>query len=198
MELALGSYPGFTLTGAPGKASPYGVYQAAYVDRADVAHTVVLPDGTRVKVADPTDLTSAGRGADDVGRRPSPYLAPTDSLTRRQPLGTFVHARSGDKGGDANVGLWVAHDADGDVEKRAARVTWLAKLISPGKIRELVPEAAELDVDVYLLPNLGGLNVVIRGLLGDGVAASTRFDPQAKALGEWLRSRLVQVQEGLL
>ena len=34
----------------------------------------------------------------------------TDSLTRRLPLGTFVHARSGDKGGDANVGLWVAHD----------------------------------------------------------------------------------------
>ena len=198
VELALGSYPGFTLTGAPGRAAPYGVYQAAYVDRADVAHTVVLPDGTREQVADPTDLTSSGRDADDVGRRPSPYLAPTDSLTRRQPLGTFVHARSGDKGGDANVGLWVAHDADGDVEKRAARVTWLAKLISPGKIRELVPEAAELDVDVYLLPNLGGLNVVIRGLLGDGVAASTRFDPQAKALGEWLRSRHVQVQEGLL
>jgi hypothetical protein len=50
---------------------------------------------------------------------------------------------------------------------------------------------------VYLLPNLGGVNVLLRGLLGEGVAASTRFDPQAKGLGEWVRSRLVSVEEGL-
>ncbi len=65
-------------------------------------------------------------------------------------------------------------------------------------MRELVPEAADLDVEVYLLPNLGGVNVLIRGLLGDGVAGGTRFDPQAKGLGEWVRSRLVSVEEGLL
>jgi hypothetical protein len=65
-------------------------------------------------------------------------------------------------------------------------------------VRELVPEAQELDVDVYVLPNLGGVNVVIHGLLGQGVAASTRFDPQAKGLGEWLRSRVVHIQEDLL
>jgi hypothetical protein len=108
---------------------------------------------------------------------------------------TFVHARSGDKGGDANIGLWVANDGSA---KREARITWLAKVMSPRKVRELVPEAAELDVDVYVLPNLGGVNVVIRGLLGRGVAASSRFDPQAKGLGEWMRSRLVHVQEDLL
>ncbi len=65
-------------------------------------------------------------------------------------------------------------------------------------MRELVPEAADLDVEVYLLPNLGGVNVLLRGLLGDGVAAVTRFDPQAKGLGEWVRSRLVSIEEGLL
>ena len=66
------------------------------------------------------------------------------------------------------------------------------------RIRELVPEAEDLPVDVYPLPNLGAVNVVIRGLLGQGVAASTRFDPQAKALGEWLRSRHVSITEDLL
>jgi hypothetical protein len=111
------------------------------------------------------------------------------------PLGTFVHARSGDKGGDANIGLWVAHDGD---PRWAARATWLAKLMSPRRVRELIPEAGELDVDVYVLPNLGGVNVVVHGLLGRGVAASTRFDPQAKGLGEWLRSRVVHIQEELL
>ena len=62
----------------------------------------------------------------------------------------------------------------------------------------LVPEAADLEVEVFALPNLFGVNVVIHGLLGEGVAASTRFDPQAKGLGEWLRSRLVSIPEELL
>ena len=68
----------------------------------------------------------------------------------------------------------------------------------PKKVRELIPEAADLQVEVYVLPNLGAVNVMIRGLLGEGVAASTRFDPQAKGLGEWLRSRTVSIEESLL
>ena len=192
VELALASYPGFTMTAPPAQPSPYGIYRSAYVDRTAVTHTVVHADGTREVVADPTEF---GDVDDAEGRRPSPYPAPADSLTRRAPLGSFVHARSGDKGGDANLGLWVAHDGS---EKYADRVTWLQKLITPRKVRELVPEAADLEVEVYVLPNLGAVNVLIRGLLGDGVAASTRFDPQAKALGEWVRSRIVHVQEGLL
>ncbi|WP_232677334.1 acyclic terpene utilization AtuA family protein [Nocardioides sp. R-C-SC26] len=197
VEIALGSYPGFTMTTPPGPPSPFGVYRAAYVPRDAVEHTVVHPDGRREVIADPTDF---GAVADGLGRRPSPYPAPIDSITRRMPLGTFVHARSGDKGGDANLGLWVAHDGSSD-ETYTARVTWLTKLITPRKVRELIPEAADLPedaVDVYVLPNLGGVNVVIRGLLGDGVAASTRFDPQAKGLGEWVRSRIVHVQDHLV
>ncbi|WP_028637765.1 acyclic terpene utilization AtuA family protein [Nocardioides sp. URHA0032] len=191
VELALASYPGFTMTGPPAQPAPYGVYRPAYVDRSAVTHTVVHADGRREVIADPTEFAAVD---DAEGRRPSPYPAPTDSLTRRMPLGTFVHARSGDKGGDANLGLWVAHDGS---DKYADRVTWLQKLVTPRKVRELVPEAADLDVEVYLLPNLGAVNVLVRGLLGDGVAASTRFDPQAKGLGEWVRSRMVHVQEDL-
>ncbi len=192
VELALASYPGFTMTGPPAQPSPYGVYRPEYVDRSAVTHTVVHADGRREAVADPTEF---GTVDEAQGRRPSPYPAPTDSLTRRMPLGTFVHARSGDKGGDANLGLWVVHDGS---DKYDARVTWLQKLITPRKVRELVPEAADLDVEVFVLPNLGAVNVLIRGLLGDGVAASTRFDPQAKGLGEWVRSRLVHVQDDLV
>jgi hypothetical protein len=193
VELALASYPGFTMTAPPGAPTPYGVYRAALVDRARVEHAVVHADGRREVVADPP--TSPQPPRDTSGTRPSPYPHPTDTLTRRLPLGSFVHARSGDKGGDANLGLWVRHD--GPPEKYAARVEWLSKLITPTKVRELVPEAAHLEVEVFLLPNLGGVNVVLHGLLGDGVAAGTRFDPQAKGLGEWVRSRLVSIEEGL-
>jgi hypothetical protein len=194
VELALGSYPGFTMTAPPAAATPYGVYRAAYVDRADVTHTVVHADGRREVVGDPTSSTPAQEAP---GARPSPYPARTDSLTRRLPMGTFVHARSGDKGGDANIGLWVAHDG-ADRDTYDARVQWLFKVMSPRGIGTLLPEAADLDVDVWLLPHLGAVNLVVHGLLGQGVAASTRFDPQAKGLGEWLRSRLVSIEESLV
>ncbi|MDO9497243.1 MAG: acyclic terpene utilization AtuA family protein [Nocardioides sp.] len=198
VELALASYPGFTMTRPPGPPTPYGVYRPEYVDRSAVTHTVVHADGSREVMPDPVEFTSPVEAEEIEGRRASPFPAPADSLTRRMALGTFVHARSGDKGGDANLGLWVAHDGPDGADKYDARVTWLAKFMSPRKVRELVPEARDLDVEVYVLPHLGAVNVLIRGLLGEGVAASTRFDPQAKGLGEWVRSRIVNIQEDLL
>jgi hypothetical protein len=193
VELALASYPGFTLTAPPAPPTPYGVYRPEYIDRTAVEHLVVHADGRREVIPDPPELDR--RPTTDVGKRPSPFPAPTDVVTRQLPLGTFVHARSGDKGGDANLGLWVSHE---DPEKYDARVTWLSKLITPQRIRELIPEGEDLDVDVYVLPNLGAVNVLIHGLLGEGVAASTRFDPQAKGLGEWVRSRMVALEVSLL
>lgn len=193
IELALGSYPGFSVTRMPGPGTAYGVYNPAYIPRSSVQHTVVHHDGTTEVIDDPK---TADEPIDPtVGQRPSPYPAPQDTLTRRLPLGTFVHGRSGDKGGDANIGLWVKNDGH---PKYAERVTWLTKFMSRRRVRELIPEAADLDVEVYVLPNLGGVNVLIHGLLDEGVAATARFDPQAKGLAEWIRSRLVNIEGNVL
>jgi hypothetical protein len=134
----------------------------------------------------------------------------------RLPLGTFVGARSGDKGGDANVGAWVvdpaepaavalAHGRDAGLEVSAesvaladARFAWLLAILTPEGVRALLPEAEGLAVDVHPLPNLRAVNVVIHGLLGRGVAETTRVDPQAKGLGEHLRARLVDIPADLL
>jgi hypothetical protein len=105
------------------------------------------------------------------------------------PLGVVAGARSGDKGGNANVGFWTRTDE---------AYAWLTAELTPDRIRELLTEAARLDVRVFSLPNLRAVNVVIVGLLGEGVAASARPDPQAKGLGEYLRSRLVDVPVELL
>lgn len=105
----------------------------------------------------------------------------------RKPLGTIVGARSGDKGGDANLGVWV---------RTEQQYEWLKDFLTTARLKELLPEAGE--VDRYELPNLKALNFVLHGLLGEGVASSTRFDPQAKALGEWLRSREAEIPEALL
>jgi hypothetical protein len=109
--------------------------------------------------------------------------------TRRLPLGTVAGARSGDKGGDANIGIWV---------RSAAAYTWLSNLISAERVRELLPETAGLPVRITRLPNILAVNVVVQGLLGEGVAYNARFDPQAKGLGEWLRSRHVEIPLSLL
>ena len=111
--------------------------------------------------------------------------------TVRVPFGQVVFARSGDKGGDANIGVWAR---DG----RTDRAAWLRDFLTPDRVRALLPEAADLKVEVFALENLGAVNVLVHGLLGEGVAASSRFDPQAKGLGEWLRSRHVDVPEALL
>ncbi|MFJ5686390.1 acyclic terpene utilization AtuA family protein [Streptomyces sp. NPDC093099] len=202
VELALGSYPGFHVTAPPGKGVPYGVFEAAYVDASEVAHTAVLPDGRRVAVPAPSRVVPPAPGT--TAREPVPVPAPVPAPlpppplpeplpaglpTRRVPLGLVVGARSGDKGGDANVGVW-ARSEDG--------WRWLAHALTTDMFRELIPESRELTVVRHLLPRLRAVNFVVEGLLGEGVAARARFDPQAKALGEWLRARHADIPEVLL
>ena len=112
-------------------------------------------------------------------------------------LGDVVGARSGDKGGNANVGVWIPEPGVGPSaglgpDDVAARYAWLERWLTPDKVRELLPEAADLAIDVHPLPNLRAVNVVIRGLLGSGVADSTSLDPQAKGLAEHLRARRIR------
>ncbi|MFD7441732.1 acyclic terpene utilization AtuA family protein [Streptomyces sp. NPDC059909] len=185
IELALGSYPGFHVTAPPGKGAPYGVFEAVYVDAASVEHVAVLPDGERV----PVPAAARTRPLEPVAEPPLPEPLPAGGPVRRVPLGLVAGARSGDKGGDANVGVWVRTD-------EAWR--WLAHELTVDRFRELIPETAGLPVVRHVLPNLRALNFVVQGLLGEGVAAQARFDPQAKGLGEWLRARYADVPEVLL
>src|SRR5262249_20060713 len=103
--------------------------------------------------------------------------------------GKICGARSGDKGGNANVGVWV---------RTPDAYRWLAHFLTPERVRALLPEARELAVDRFELPNLLAMNFVVHGLLGDGVAASLRSDPQAKSLGEYLRAKIVPIPVALL
>jgi hypothetical protein len=188
VELALASYPGFTVTAPPGEGQVYGVFTPGYVDAADVPHVAVLADGTRVDVAPATE-TRVLQPAEPPPLPESPAAGPT----RRIPLGRIAGARSGDKGGNANVGVWVRAG-----EKADGQFRWLVHALTVEKLRELLPETADLAVSRHVLPNLRAVNFVIEGILGQGVAYQARFDPQAKGLGEWLRSRYVDIPEELI
>ena len=187
LALALGGYAGFHTTTPPTGASEYGVFWPALVPAEVVEQVVVLPDGSRQVVPQTQQLVS-GQPEAAPGRRGAQEAWP-GAPTRRVPLGLVAGARSGDKGGNANVGLWTRDDAS---------YAWLAGWLSEARFRELLPEAAGLALRRYELPNLRALNFVVVGLLGQGVAASTRPDPQAKGLGEYLRSRLADIPVALL
>jgi hypothetical protein len=184
VELALASYPGFTVTAPPGDGQVYGVYTPGYVDATEVAHTAVHADGSRVEIACATDTLEL-----QLASAPSLPEPLADGPTQRLPLGRVAGARSGDKGGSANVGVWVRTDE---------QWRWLANTLTVELLQELLPETAGLPVTRHLLPNLRAVNFVIEEILGQGVAYQARFDPQAKGLGEWLRSRHVDIPAVLL
>ncbi len=188
VETALASIPGlYGLSGGPSAAAPYGVYRPALVP-ADLVPQYVHVDGTTLQVDSvapangPTDDAVPSETVHSAGRIDR-------ATTERLPLGRVAGARSGDKGGNANLGVFTRSDA---------AFTWLSAFLTVERIQELLPETAPLRVDRHDLPNLRALNFVVHGLLEEGVAASSRIDAQAKSLGEWLRARVVDIPVALL
>ena len=185
-ELALATIPGMYSPGSAARPRAFGIYRPATVPAAAVPQYVTFLDGEST-VVDPVPIP-------DAPAPPVPSPAPAVDgrdwgPTLPSPLGRVVGTRSGDKGGNANLGVF-ARSADA--------FEWLDGFLSIQRLGELLPEADPLRVDRHRLANIWSLNFVIHGLLGDGVAASSRQDPQAKSLGEWLRARVVDIPEELL
>ncbi|WP_131819857.1 acyclic terpene utilization AtuA family protein, partial [Mycobacteroides abscessus] len=185
MEIALAGFAGFHTTTPPSSETAFGVYRPAYVPRSALTHVLVDADGNRHVIPDPPTGAVPPAGIAPPAKLPAP-----SGPTRLAPLGSVLGARSGDKGGNANLGLWARDDPG---------YAWAREYLSVERLRTLLgPETAHLRIERFELPNLRALNVVVHGLLGDGVASSTRPDAQAKGLGEYVRSRVVDVPESLL
>jgi Acyclic terpene utilisation family protein AtuA len=215
IEMVLSSYPGLFTTSPPGDASSFGVYWPALIPDDIPVHEVVL-DGERTTIA-PLDPGERGElNADDAftyglvswnaAAGPAPASdrgglseslvallktpPPPNDATFRTPLGAVFGARSGDKGGNANLGVWARRDD---------AYVWLHQFLTVDRLRQLMPAETEgLDVRRFELPNIRAVNFVIMGLLGRGVAASTRLDPQGKGLGEYLRAKVVDLPTRLV
>ncbi|MCR9095320.1 MAG: DUF1446 domain-containing protein [bacterium] len=184
-ELALSSTPGwFTLGGGPGPARAFGVYEPANVPANAVPQEVTILGGETRRIDSVIPHVET-----NVAPLPGPDQPAPGGPTRTLPIGRLVGARSGDKGGNANLGVFVRDDA---------AWAWLDALLTTDRLRELLPETADFEIDRHRFPNLRALNFVVHGLLEEGVAAATRQDGQAKSLGEWLRARVVEIPEALL
>ncbi len=189
IELALASIPGFYGLGGPATASPYGVFWPAAVPADLCPQTVIVDDRVTVVDGRPAGAGVVAPAIEVAVPEPEAAAVP-GGPTVRAPIGRVVGARSGDKGGTANLGVF-ARSAEG--------FAWLSDFLTVARLRELMPaETDGLEVCRHDLPNLRALNFVIVGLLEEGVAGSSRMDGQAKSLGEYLRAKVVEVPVSLL
>ncbi|MEO0492837.1 MAG: acyclic terpene utilization AtuA family protein [Actinomycetota bacterium] len=183
-DMALATIPGFYGLGGAGIGKPFGVHTSGLVPADLVPQHVVVLGGDRTVVE-----SVAPAGGDRID---APIIDLPDAPggeTKRLPLGTILGSRSGDKGGNANLGVFA---------RSAEAYAWMAQELTVERVRDLLPEAADLEIDRHELANLWSLNFVIHGLLQEGVAASTRQDGQAKSLGEWFRARHADIPVSLL
>jgi hypothetical protein len=101
-------------------------------------------------------------------------------------LGEIAHARSGDKGSSANVGV-IAHTPEGFALLRhtlsAARVGKFFKALGVGKVVR------------YELPNLGAFNFILPDVLAGGASRSLRIDAQGKTLGQAILEMKIELSE---
>ena len=194
VEIALASIPGFYgLSGGPSAATPFGVYRPALVDAG--ARAAARPRRRQRRCRSTRSRRRTARAHATTTRR-RPHRRPPRRRGRRpgRPSACrsarVVGARSGDKGGDANLGVFARTDAAFAVARPAS---------SPSTgCASCCPRPPTCRSPATTCRRSARSTSCSRGLLEEGVAASSRQDAQAKSLGEWLRARVVDVPSALL
>jgi len=179
IELALANFPAFSSTSA-GSGGAFISYWPALIDSKHITETVYC-EGQSV-VVQPTNQL----GLEPIYYQQLPVNIPAypKGETVRIPFGRLFGTRSGDKGGNANVGIWATTPES---------FGFLHEFLTVDKFKELLSDTAEYEIERFDLPNLSALNFYIHGILGEGVSSSVRIDGQAKTMGEYLRAKLIDV-----
>jgi hypothetical protein len=127
---------------------------------------------------------------EEIYYQKEPYennLLSSENLIKTK-FGKLYGTRSGDKGGCANLGVWA---------KNQDAYSYLYDFLTTEKLKELLPDLEEYEIDRYELPNILSLNFYVHDILQDGVSSSTRLDGQAKSLGEYLRAKDIEIPDFL-
>ena len=121
-------------------------------------------------------------------KEPYENEVPSYENVSKAKFGSLYGTRSGDKGGCANLGVWA---------KTQDAYSYLYEFLSVEKLKELLPDLKQYEIDRYELPNILSLNFYVHDILQDGVSSSTRLDGQAKSLGEYLRAKDIEIPDFL-
>lgn len=187
IELALSTIPGFGGLSLPDAGMPCLIHWPCLINSAHIVENVWIeqsPGKTEEFTIRPTNQLDLKPVGVEI-RKPVKRILPETPLIDI-PFGRIYGTRSGDKGGNANLGVW---------GKNEQSYNFLEAFLNIEKLQALLPETACLEIERYLFPNLFAVNFYIKGLLGEGVSSSFRMDPQAKTLGEYLRAKIIQAPE---
>ena len=185
IELSLANYPGFFSAGGGKKPGPVIVYWPALVDSKHIKEYIHL-EGKKTEI-----LPTSQMGFKDNFYQKNLVDIPPAPLgeTEKMPFGALYGARSGDKGGCANIGIWAKTDI---------AYSFLYEFLTVEKLKELLPDLNTFKIDRYDLPNIKSLNFYVHGILEDGVSSNNRVDGQAKSLGEYLRAKIINIPTAVI
>lgn len=189
-SLYLWSVPGFyTDSGAERALKPMRriEYWPAVLHVGQLAHTVVLDDGRTLDI--PPHPQAGPARPQPVHAEPEPLPPAAGRATQRAPLGRVAFARSGDKGGNSNVGVWAAQEK---------AWPWLRQALSTEMLRRLLPQAQGLEIVRHEFAHLRAVHFIVRGLLGCGGSTNLQADQVGKAVGEFVLSRQIEIPVELL
>src|SRR5712691_12789145 len=104
----------------------------------------------------------------------------------RIQLVKLAHARSGDKGDTANVGL---------IALRPEFYSLLVREVTAARVKEHFKGICKGDVERFELPNLGALNFLLHHSLGGGGTLSLMTDAQGKTFSTALLRMMIDVSD---
>ena len=185
IELALANFPGWTGRSGVVPSGAYIEYWPALVNSKYIKEHIHI-DGKVIDVIPTSQMDLEEKYYQKV-----PYENNKLDVNnfKEEYFGKIFGTRSGDKGGCANLGVWA---------KSQDAYSFLFEFLTVKKLKELMPDLDEFQIDRYELPNILSLNFYVHGILQDGVSSSTRMDGQAKSLGEYLRAKKINFPEQLL
>jgi hypothetical protein len=184
VELGLANIPGFTATAPPTKGGPAIIHWPTLISTQHIQQKVTLDEKVVMVDSVLPDPSAPVPAAKEITIPPLPA-----GKMIRMPLGRVFATRSGDKGGNANLGVWA---------KTPEAYAFLRVFLTTEKLKELLRDMSGFEMERYEFPNLLAVNFYIKGVLGEGVAASMRSDPQAKTLGEYLRAKVIEMPEAIV
>jgi len=175
IELALANYPGWTAQSEIKQASPFISYWPALVDSKNVEEKLHINNKSKV-------IEIVKHHEQPINFEKINIDEYVSKDIEKINFGRIFGTRSGDKGGCANLGVWA---------KDASSFSYLYHFLTVEQLKKLLPDLACFEIERYELPNIFALNFYVKGILENGVSSNNRKDGQAKSLGEYLGTKLI-------
>jgi hypothetical protein len=100
-------------------------------------------------------------------------------------LRELVYVRSGDKGDVCNIGLLAMTPENYEI---------ISRQVTPERVKAFFGQMVKGPVNIYPLPNIHALEIVLHNALDGGATRTLRFDQTGKAMGTALLRMEVEVK----